>query len=232
MRMSSKRQLTVSAPTQELGVSVYPRADAEPSRYTLRVQASAVTGTVTLTVVEIVDGVPLTHVYALLPGPVRTFRYACTGLSVIASVVSVTAPPAATLDATLSDVDLGTGADAFNVEQCVPVAGAQRGLLYTGPGALLMLQALLTLTPALNATPVYAQLFDATAAPAGGESPLAFGVSAGLVSPGQAADLADELAPGTIAFASGLYVALSTTVDTYTDAGATYALRADGKVGV
>jgi hypothetical protein len=235
VRLSGTRTLTGAHPSQDLGVTVFGADKAQPRKFTLRVQASEVLLTgppvIALTVTEVTDGVPFVHKFVLPPGPVRTFRFNGTGLSASASISLNASNASVTIVATLTDAELGVGADAFNAQQCAPVVAASGGLLYSGSGAVMMLQALLMTAPANNTTVVYAQLFDDTVAPGGGDSPLPFGCSEGLTSPGQASGLSDELAPGTIAFSNGLYIALSTTADTFTDAGGTFALRADCKVG-
>jgi hypothetical protein len=244
MRVSQERQLTLGNPTQDV-VTFMGRDDAEPRKMVLRLQLSDVVTppdfvsappptVVTVTVTEITDGVPFSHEYTLGYGAPQTFRYLCAGIAVVATLTGSASPPgaSATVSATLSDAEVATGADAFSVQACTPVVDAKGGQLYIGQGTVMMVQALLTLVPAANVTPVFPMLFDATEPPVNGDAPIVFGVLGALVNVGQGTGLGDELAPGVVSVAEGLYVALSTTADTFTDAGAGYALRADGKVGV
>ncbi len=235
MRRSGTRTLTAANPAQDLGVTVLSHDDAPTRRMTLRVQVTGVVNAgVQLVVTEVADGVPFQHTIQLFPGAVRPLRFVCAGLAVSAVLTSATgasyvSTSQATVSARLSDDDL-PGADAFNWQDCNPLVNVRRGQLYTGAGVLMLGQFLLMTAPA-GAVTVDPQLFAATAAPAGGRAPLQLRPGPGLSAVGQAAPWVDERAPGAIAFATGLYVALSTTADVYTDAGATYALRADGKVG-
>ncbi len=160
---------------------------------------------------------PFTRSYSLFNGqPPKPRRIACSSLSWVAKIHT---PGQSAVVSVACHDGHSDGLTDYFAWQTLAVAATRSASQYTGAGVVLQGTVILK-AATVNVYPMLLDLASSTPPTSGVTTPIPGSVGALLSNVGVQDNYADQNSQGILAFANGLWFALSTTPDVWTDPGA------------